>query len=142
MILSASQINKNTAWLLSNGSPPIRYLTNKYLLRKSSRLADMTNLWSDVQTCGDVEEIFSKQREDGSWCSGGSWALKPSYLQKSKNAGYDPESPKYVTAIWVLPLLGDMGFTVEDARIKKACEYILSYKELGLYDRIFNDPSL
>jgi hypothetical protein len=89
----------------------------------------MTNLWSDVQTCRDAEEIFSKQREDGSWCSGGSWALKPPYLQKSKTGGYDPESPKYVTAIWVLPLLGDMGFTADDQRIRKACEYILSYKD-------------
>jgi len=40
--------------------------------------------------------------------------------------------PKYVTAIWVLPLLGDMGFTVADKRIRKACEYIISYKELNL----------
>jgi hypothetical protein len=101
----------------------------------------MTNLWSDVQTYSDAEEIFSKQREDGSWCSGGSWALKPPYLQKSKTGGYDPESPKYVTAIWVLPLLGDMGFTVEDQRIRKACDYILSHQELELYYRIFNDSS-
>jgi hypothetical protein len=141
MILSVSQIDKNIAWLLSNGSPPVRYLTHKYLLRAPLGSTEMINLWKDVQTCEDVEEIFNKQREDGSWCSGGSWALKPPYLQKSKTGGYDPESPKYVTAIWVLPLLGDMGFTVEEERIKKACEYILSYKELGLYDRIFNDTS-
>jgi hypothetical protein len=101
----------------------------------------MTALWSEVQTCREAEEILSQQREDGAWCSGGSWALKPPYLQKSKPGGYDPESPKYVTAIWVLPLLGDMGFTVEDHRIRKACEYILSYKQLGLYYRIFNDSS-
>jgi hypothetical protein len=141
MILSASQVDKSTAWLLNNGSPPVRYLTHKYILRAPSGSMAMTDLWSDVQTCKDAEEIFSKQREDGSWCSGGSWALKPPYLQKSKTGGYDPESPKYVTAIWVLPLLGDMGFTAEDQRIRKACEYVLTYKELGLYDRIFNDPA-
>jgi hypothetical protein len=64
-------------------------------------------------------------------------------LQKSKPGGYDPESPKYVTTIWVLPLLGDMGFTAEDARVKKACEYILSYKVEGMEIcyRVFNDPS-
>jgi hypothetical protein len=141
VFLGASQIDKSIAWLLDNGSPPIRYLTHKYLLNVPSDSEVMASLWSDVQTCRDAEEILSKQREDGSWCSGGSWALKPSYLQKSKPGGYDPESPKYVTTIWVLPLLGDMGFTVEDQRIRKACDYILSYKELGLYYRIFNDSS-
>ena len=141
-MLSANQIDKSVAWLLDNGSPPVRYLTHKYLLKAPSS-SEMDSLWGDVQTCRDPEEILSKQRGDGSWCSGGSWALKPSYQQKSKPGGYDPESPKYVTTIWVLPLLGDMGFTVEDARVKKACEYILSYKVEGMEEcyRIFNDSS-
>ena len=141
-MLNANQIDKSVAWLLDNGSPPVRYLTHKYLLKAPSS-SEMDNLWSDVQTCRDAKEILSKQREDGSWCSGGSWALKPSYLQKGKPGGYDPESPKYVTTIWVLPLLGDMGFTVEDARIKKACDYILSYRVKGMeiYYRLFNDSS-
>jgi len=141
LILNAGQIEKNTAWLLSNGSPPVRYLTHKNLLKTTSDSNLVAQLWDDVRTCRDAEEIFSQQREDGSWCSGGSWALKPPYLQKSKTGGYDPESPKYVTAIWVLPLLGDMGFTAEDPRIRKACEYILTYKEIELHDRIFNDSS-
>jgi hypothetical protein len=141
VILSTNQIDQNIAWLVSNGSPPVRYLTHKYLLKAPIDSQVMISLWKDVQTCKDADEIFSKQREDGSWCSGGSWAQKPPYLQKSKAGGYDPESPKYVTAIWVLPLLGDMGFTVEDERVRKACEYILSYKEIELHDRIFNDTS-
>ena len=141
-MLNANQIDKSVAWLLDNGSPPVRYLTHKHLLKASSG-PEMDDLWGGVQTYRDAKEILSKQREDGSWCSGGSWALKPSYLQKSKPGGYDTESPKYVTTIWVLPLLGDMGFTVEDARIEKACDYILSYKVAGMeiYYRIFNDPS-
>jgi hypothetical protein len=139
MILSASEIDKSTTWLLSNGSPPVKYLTHKYILKTPADSQVMTNLWGDARTCKDAEEIFNVQREDGSWFSGGSWALKPPYQQKKKTGGYDPESPKYVTAIWVLPLLGDMGFSVEDPRIRKACEYILSYQEIELYDRIFND---
>jgi len=141
MILSERQIKSNTAWLMSNGSPPVKYLTHRYLINDPSGSEGISHLWSDVKTCGDAEEIFNKQKEDGSWCSGGSWALKPSYLLKSKPGGYNPETPKYVTAIWVLPLLGDMGFTVADKRIRKACEYILSYKELDIYYRIFNDPT-
>jgi hypothetical protein len=142
VLLSANQIDKSIAWLLDNGSAPVRYLTHKYLLKTPSG-SEMDNLWSDVRTCKDAEEILSKQREDGSWCSGGSWALKPSYLQKSKPGGYDPESPKYVTTMWVLPLLRDMGFTVEDERIRNACEYMLSYRAEGMEVcyHIFNDPS-
>ena len=141
MILSDSQINTNTTWLMSNGSPPVRYLTQRYLLNDHSGPKEISHLWSDVESCRDAEEIFNTQEEDGSWCSSGSWALKPSYLLKSKPGGYNPETPKYVTAIWVLPLLGDMGFTVADKRIRKACEYIISYKELDIYYRILNDPT-
>jgi len=85
MVLSASQIDRSTAWLLSNGSPPVRYLTHKYLINSPSGSTAITDLGCDVQTCKDAEEIFSKQREDGSWCSGGSWAQKPPYLQKKKS---------------------------------------------------------
>jgi hypothetical protein len=97
-VLSAKQIDKSVAWLLDNGSPPVRYLTHKYLLKAPSS-SEMDNPRGDVQTCSAAEEILSRQREDGSWCSGGSWALKPPYLQKSKPGGYDPESPKHVTTI-------------------------------------------
>ena len=141
MILTDNQINSNIAWLMSNGSPPVRYLTQRYLLDEPSGSNKISHLWSDVETCRDAEEIFNKQKEDGSWCSGGSWALKPSYLLKGQPGGYNPETPKYVTAIWVLPLLGDMGFTVADKRIRKACEYIISYQDLDIYYRILNDPT-
>jgi hypothetical protein len=141
MFLSKLQLDNSIAWLLSNGSPPVKYLTHKYLLHSSAGSKEMTRLWQEVQTCQDAEEILSKQRKDGSWYSGGSWALKPSYVQKSKSSGYGPNSPKYVTAVWILPLLGDMGFTVGDQRIRKACEYILSYQEHETYHRIFYDPS-
>ena len=99
MFLSSSQIEKSIGWLVRNGSPPVKYLTHKYLLKTPSDSAAMINAWNDVHTCKDAQEIFSTQRDNGSWCSGGAWALKPSYVQKSKPGGYDPESPKYVTTI-------------------------------------------
>ena len=59
-MLSARQIDESVAWLLDNGSPPVRYLAHKYLLKVPSS-AEMDNLWGDVQTCRDAEEILSKQ---------------------------------------------------------------------------------
>ncbi|KPL13104.1 MAG: hypothetical protein AMS26_15555 [Bacteroides sp. SM23_62] len=124
-MLDKRQIENNIKWLLKNGSLPVKYLTYRDLLREDAHSKSMKGLFTEVEKCHIVEEIFSKQRPDGSWCSGGSWALPPSYLLKS---GYTPVSPKYVTTSWILPILGDMGFTIQDKRVKKACDYILSYQ--------------
>ena len=135
IILTTAQIEKNIAWLLSNGSAPVKYLTHKYLL-KTRRSQLMKGLWEDVEICQDAQDILGKQEKDGSWYAGGSWSLKPSYIGKE---GYDPFNPKYVTTVWVLPILGEMGFTVQDRRIRKACNYVLSH---GYFlDPIFSAPT-
>jgi hypothetical protein len=123
MTLSTDQLKANIAWLLRDGSAPVRYLTHVHLLRTPSNSEEMEGLWQAVETCQEADEIFSKQEQDGSWYSGGSWALAPSYLPKN---GWDPVTPKYVTASWVLPVLGEMGFTVQDRRIRKASDYVLA----------------
>jgi hypothetical protein len=134
MILNEKQIENNIGWLLKNGSPPVRYLTHKYLMRTAGQ--DET-LWRDVETCREAAGIFDKQEPDGSWCAGGSWALTPSYKPQG---GVDPYTPKYVTAVWVLPILGEMGFTARDGRIRKACDFILEH---GYFrDPIFIDPAV
>ena len=137
MILTEQQIVSNTNWLLKNGSPPVKYLTYKYLTKTPSQSDEMKTLWQDVERCTEITQIFDKQRIDGSWCSGGSWALSPSY---SPQNGADPYNPKYVTTVWVLPLLGEIGFTTQDSRIKKSCDFTL---EQGYFKHpIFKDPSI
>ncbi len=142
MIQDTGQIDQNIDWLLRNGSAPVRYLTHRHLLKTPPDSEGMADLWREVQACRDVVEIFSKQRENGSWFSSGSWAENPSYVQKGRPGGYDPESPKYVTAVWVLPLLGEMGFMVEDERVRKGAEYVLNWRlpDLEVSYRVFNDP--
>jgi len=124
-MLSHSEIAKNLGWLVKNASPPVKYLTHRYLLDVDLKSEEVRKLQNAVDKDAQVVEIFSKQRKDGSWCSGGAWALPPSYLPKG---GYTPVSPKYVTTAWILPILGDMGYSVKDGRIKKACEYILLFQ--------------
>ncbi len=123
MILTTDQIKRNIVWLLTNGSAPIKYLTHRQLLRTPPDSEEVMALWQQVETYEETEEIFSKQEKNGSWYTGGSWALSPSYLPQN---GWDPYNPKYVTAVWILPLLGEMGFTVQDRRVRKACDYVLS----------------
>ncbi|MBN2245430.1 MAG: hypothetical protein JW755_06265, partial [Candidatus Aminicenantes bacterium] len=120
------QIEKNINWLLTNGSPPVAYLTHRDLLDTDPGSREMKDLWEKVKNQDEVSHIFSRQQTDGSWCTSGPWAAPASYLPQS---GYTPVSPKYVTTAWILPILGDMGFTAEDIRIKRACDYILSYQE-------------
>jgi hypothetical protein len=84
----------------------------------------MESLWRDAEKSDDAMEIFSKQAINGSWFSGGSWAARPGYCQKD---GYTPYSPKYTTTIWLLTILGDMGFNMRDPRIIKACEFTTGF---------------
>jgi len=136
MTLSLNQIEKNVDWLLANGSAPVQYLTHKHILGKSGSSKAMRSLWREVEDSPCVREIFAKQEEDGSWHAGGSWAHSPSYTVKG---GIDPYRPKYVTTVWILPLLGEMGYSVSDKRILKACRYVISN---GYFlELIFNKPT-
>jgi hypothetical protein len=124
-MLNESQLEKNVEWLIANASPPVIYLTHLNLLQEKPDTPKMQKLWDNVQKSPSTCEIFGKQREDGSWYDGGSWAYKPTYLPKS---GYTPVSPKYVTTVWLLAKLGEMGYTTENPRILKACEWVMKWQ--------------
>jgi hypothetical protein len=135
--LTEKQLSQCLEWLLANGSPPVQYLTLRHLLKADPESAKMRAAWRQVLKSPDAEEILSKQRPDGSWYDGGSWAFGPRYMPKT---GYSPFTPKYVTAVWVLSLLGDMGFTIAQAPIRRAVHYILSFlNPNGLFSRFRND---
>jgi hypothetical protein len=124
-MLSGMAADKNIEWLMQNASAPVRYLTHRYLLNSDPESADARELWREVQKDRDVLDIFAKQKPDGSWCAGGPWASPPWYIPKG---GCTPVSPKYVTTTWILQILGDMGFDMQDKRIKKACDYVFSFQ--------------
>ncbi len=124
-MLSKRQIGNNINWLLAHGSAPVKSRTHRYILDEREGSSAARRLWEAVEKDSEVVEIFSKQASDGSWCAGGSWSSPPSYIPKG---GYTVVSPKYVTTAWILPILGDMGFSNKDTRIEKACEYILSFQ--------------
>jgi len=91
------------------------------------------DLWMGVEEYESDLGIFSKQRDNGSWFTGGAWAGKPTYTPKG---GFSPFTPKHVTTIWILMVLGEMGFRIGDSRINKACEYVLSHQlQSGLFLR-------
>lgn len=125
MWLNKNQIEKCINWLQANASPPVRYLTHCRLLSMNPQEKAAKKMWSDVEKSKTAQEAFSNQRTDGSWYTGGKWAGKPRYMPQ---AGYSPFTPKYVTTVWILMVLGEMGFRIGDPRIDKACEYIFAHQ--------------
>jgi hypothetical protein len=123
--LSDKKLEKSISWLMIHASAPVRYLTYLNILGEEPDSASVLEAWRQVQEDAFSRYVFEKQTDDGSWYTGGPWHPPPSYLQKG---GYTPVSPKYVTTVWVLGILGDMGYSVEDSRVKRAVNYTLGWQ--------------
>ncbi len=134
MFLSPAEIDACTAWLLENASPPVRYLTQVHILKTDPGSEAARALWRAVENCSDAQMIFSLQNEDGSWFSGGPWG--PRGYRRQTGSGYTTTRPKFVTTAWILPFLGEMGFTAADPRVRQSCELIL--REAGYADAVPN----
>jgi hypothetical protein len=138
MMLNKEQIDRGIEWLLANASPPVRYLTHCHLLGLEPSSGSAKELWQAVEQSEVVQQVFSKQHADGSWCASGPWAQKPSYIPKD---GYSPFTPKHVTTVWILMILGEMGFRIGDPRIDRACRYVLAHQlPNGLFHRFAKTP--
>jgi hypothetical protein len=124
MLLNKAEIHSCTNWLLEKASPPVKYLTHKHILNTNPQSPIMRDLWKEVETGPEAEVIFSRQNEDGSWFSGGPWG--PRGYRRQTGRGYTASRPKFVTTAWILPFLGEMGFSFNDERIRKSCELILA----------------
>jgi len=127
MFLSAAEIEKSIHWLVENASPPVRYLTHEQILKADPQSPSMQELWRGVEGSREADEILALQNEDGSWFSGGPWG--PRGYRRQTGPGYTASRPKFVTTAWILPYLGEMGFTAADERIRRGCEYML--QEIG-----------
>ncbi|MBN2046944.1 MAG: hypothetical protein JW750_03785 [Anaerolineaceae bacterium] len=128
VFLSPEEIEKNQTWLLENASAPVRYLTHRHILKTDPESAAAQALWNEVRASTAANEIFSRQNHDGTWFSGGPWGPR-GYARKS---GYTMSRPKFVTTAWILPYLGEMGFTVEDDLVRQAYEHVI-HEELTFH---------
>ena len=129
MFLSVEQIHNSIRWLLENASPPVKYLTRRHILKMDPQSRPMQDLWKSVANGSAAQEIFSRQNEDGSWFSGGPWG--PRGYRRQTGSGYTLSRPKFVTTAWILPFLGEMGFTTADDRVRKSCQLML--QEMGTH---------
>jgi hypothetical protein len=97
-------------WLLT-GEPWTAYSILTELLDKNENEEHIETTKIAIKKHPLIEKIFKNQNQDGYW---------------GKPKDIHTWWPKKDTTFWLLPVLADFGFTVQDNRIARACEYVLS----------------
>jgi hypothetical protein len=96
-------------WLLEEDNPSVRYFTLTGLLDRPEGDPDVSAAKRGIMERGLVPRILEKQSE------GGCWGKPEDFYIRSKYKG----------TVWTLILLAELGADGDDARIKRACEFIL-----------------
>jgi len=97
-------------WLLA-GEPWIVYRTMIDLLDKAEEDQIVTTARMAIPKHPLIRKIFEGLNKDGYW---------------GKPKDIHTWWPKKDTTFWILPMLADFGFTGEDKKIARACEYVFS----------------
>ncbi|MEA4811032.1 MAG: hypothetical protein VB108_00495 [Anaerolineaceae bacterium] len=100
-------MQKLFSWLLEEENPSLRYLAMRNLKALGTSPAQLAIAKKRAHREGKIPQILDKMESEGYW-------VKP-------GAGY---TPKYLSGVWSLLLLAQLGASVEeDPRIKTAMEY-------------------
>lgn len=96
-------------WLLEPAQPAVRYRTLVDLLDRGAREPEVRETLTAIPKRGWARDIFAAQRPGGFW-----------------EAREDLYRPKYTATIWRLIVLGDLGVTAADPRMRRTCGLFLS----------------
>jgi hypothetical protein len=99
-------------WLLQPDNPSIRCHALRWLLRRGDDDADVRKTRAAIAESAIVRRIFRKQSPEGHW---GDPAT--------------PYNPKYRATYWTLMLLGHLGLTRDDERVRRAVEYVFTFQQ-------------
>ena len=97
-----------TDWLLEDENPSVRYFTLVDLLGMPEDDPDVRQARQTIMEDGVVPLILAKQEEGGNW-------EKPERFYTGK----------YRSTVWQLIILAELAADGNDARIRKACDFIL-----------------
>lgn len=102
-------------WLLDPESPGVRYLAMRDLLDCADDDPEFVAAREAAHTEGPIARILDEMEAEGFWARPG-----PGY------------NPKYRATVWSLIMLAQMGAIAgEDARIERACAYLLEHGLAG-----------
>jgi len=97
-------------WLLV-GEPWVAYRTLTDLLEKKEKDDVVLTTRKAIPEHPLIKKIFEGLNKDGYWGT-----------PKDIHTWW----PRKDTTFWILPMLADFGFTIEDRRLARACEYVFS----------------
>jgi len=100
-----------SGWLLEKDNPSVRYLTLTQLLEKGENDPDVIRTKGEIPEYGPVKKIFSKQKEGGYW----------------ENPD-TPYLPKYKSTYWQIIIFSQLGLSIENDNVRKACEFIFKFQ--------------
>ncbi len=102
-----------TDWLLEDDNPSIKYLTLREILGKAVTAPEVKRARKDIMVSGVVPKILAKQS------SAGYWEKEEDFYVRAKYKG----------TVWQLIILAELLADRDDPRIKKACEFILTWSQ-------------
>lgn len=95
-------------WLLEKDNPSVRYFALSQILDKPQTSSEVHAAKKEIMKAGAVPKILAKQHDGGYW-----------------EAPEEFYTAKYKGTVWQLIILSELGTDGNDARVKKACEFIL-----------------
>lgn len=95
-------------WLLEPKNPSVRYHALLDLLGKGPKDANVVEAREQINRDPWVVSILDRQKEKTYW--------------ETRESCY---VPKWSSTVWQLLVLADLGVTVEDERVRNACEFFL-----------------
>jgi hypothetical protein len=101
-------------WLLEKDDPGVRFLALTRLLDRPASDAGVKEARRDIMRTGAIPRILAKQDPRGCWDL-------PDLFYRAKYKG----------TVWQLIILAELGADGRDARIRKACEFILGSSQDG-----------
>ena len=113
-------LNQDTIDWLLEGEPWVKYRTLVDLLGKKENGKEVIKVKKEISEHPLIKKIFKKQNRDGYWG-----------VPKDIFTWW----PKKDTTFWLLPILADFGFTKEDKKVARACEYVFGLQlKLGGFE--------
>jgi hypothetical protein len=106
-------------WLLEPECPPIRYRTLVDVLDRPGEDPEVCAAQAAIPRYPPIAELLAGQATDGSW------GRRDYYLPRTGRGTF-----------WVLSVLGDLGLTADEERIRRACELMFQdQRENGAFCR-------
>ncbi len=102
-----------TDWLLEDENPSVKYLTLREILEKPESASEVKSARRNIMETGVIPKILVKQT------SGGYWEKEEDFYIRTKYKG----------TVWQLIILAELWADRNDPRIKKTCEFILTWSQ-------------